>query len=81
MPEPTTSPDDDFAAHPWAGTKDGHNCVDCGPDGFWRCAPDRHVSRWDEDPVAIKFGWASDGCGICGKDHAEADHGRDGAQR
>lgn len=75
-----TATTDDFAAHPWAGSIDGHNCVDCGEDGFWRCAPDQHiVPRWDSDPVAKEHGWVDGQCGICGsEDHAEAQHGNGG---
>ena len=67
--------DDDVVFHPWAGV-DGHNCVDCGPDGFWRCCREVHVvPRWDEDPVAVGNGWVEGHCGICGAlSHTEAEH-------
>ena len=29
--------------HPWAGDEYGHNCVTCGPDGFYKCDRMAHV--------------------------------------
>lgn len=46
----------DAPDHQWAGDDHGHDCIECGPDGPWRCDFWAHwIPLYEDDPVAHRL--------------------------